>query len=129
MTQQLNSQIFAYAKQLSDSAFKAQSVALKGFEQIAALQMSALEKQSSVIAEFVASATEVRDADALRGLWEKGANLSRQQAEHTVSVSQEIISLTQKTAESLSALAQEQQKAANDAVVAPVDAAKKVVIK
>jgi hypothetical protein len=129
MTQQLNSQLFAYAKQFSDSAFKAQSLAFKGFEQIAALQLSALEKQSHVVAEFISHASEVRDPEAFRSLWEKGANLSRQQAENAVSVSQEIIALTQKTAESLSSIAQEQQKAANDAVVAPVEAVKKAAVK
>ena len=45
MTQQLNSQVFAYAKQFADNAFKAQSVAFKGLEQVAELQLRALEKQ------------------------------------------------------------------------------------
>ena len=125
MTQQLNNQVFAYAKQLTDSAFKAQSVALKGLEQVAELQIKALEKQSHATAQFIAEVFETRDADALRALWEKGSNLSREQAEHTVALSQEVIAVTQKTAESLSALVQEQQHAANDAVTAPVAAVKK----
>lgn len=129
MTQQLNAQVFAYAKQLTDNAFKAQSVALKGLEKIAELQIKALEKQSQVAADFIAEALETRDAEGLRGLWEKGTALSRENAERAVAVTQEIIAVTQKTAESLTALVQEQQQAANDAVAAPVAAVKKTAVK
>lgn len=125
MTQQFNAQVFAYAKQLTDSAFKAQSVALKGLEKVAELQIRALEKHSQVTADFITEAFEARDVDGLRSLWEKGTALSRENAERAVAVTQEIIAVTQKTAESLNALAQEQQQAANDAVAAPVAAVKK----
>jgi hypothetical protein len=125
MTQQLNNQVFAYAKQLTDSAFRAQSVALKGLEQVAELQIKALEKQAQVAAAFITEAFETRDADGLRTLWEKGTALSRDNAERAVAVTQEIIAVTQKTAESLNALVQEQQQAANDAAAAPIAAVKK----
>ncbi|RAO74629.1 phasin family protein [Dyella jiangningensis] len=120
MTQQLNTQVFAYAKQLADSAFKAQSVALKGLERVAELQIKALEKQAEAASDFISDAFETRDIDGLRALWEKATAASRENAERAVAVTQEIIAVTQKTAESLTALAQEQQQAANDAVVAPV---------
>lgn len=123
MSQQFNNQFFAYTKQITDGAFKAQSVALKSLETVAGLQLKAFEQQTRDSAAFVAEALEVRDADALRSLWEKGAALSREQAERAVEVSQEIIAVTQKAAESLQALVAEQRQAANDAVVAP--AAKK----
>lgn len=125
MTQQLNNQFFAFTKQFADSAFKAQTLALKGLETVAGLQLKALEQQAKVSAEFVAEAMEARDIDGLRGLWEKGASLSRDNAERTAAVSQEIVAITQKTAESLNALVQEQRQAANDAVAAPIAAAKK----
>jgi hypothetical protein len=125
MTQQLNSQVFAYAKQFADNAFKAQSVAFKGLEQVAELQIRALEKQSEAAADFFSGALETRDIDGFRVLWEKAAAAGRENAERAVAVTQEIIAVTQKTAESLSALAQEQQQAANDAVAAPVAAVKK----
>lgn len=128
MTQQLNNQIFAYAKQFADNAFRAQSVALQGLEQVTALQLGAIEKQSRTAADFFAGATEARDADGLRSLWEKGVALNRENAERAVAVSQEIFAVTQKTAESLNALVQEQQQAANDAV-APVTAAVKAAVK
>jgi len=120
MTQQLNNQFFVYTKHATENAFKAQSLALKGLEAVAALQLKALEQQARDSAAFVAEVLETRDAEALRGLWEKGTTLSREQAERTVAVSQEIIAVAQKTAESLQALAQEQRQAANDAVAAPV---------
>jgi Phasin protein len=125
MTQQLNTQAFSFAKQLSDNAFKAQSVTIKGLEQVAELQLAAWEKQAQATADFFAQVFEVRDADALRGLWEKGTAASREQAEHAVSVTKEIVAVAQKTAESLNALLQEQQKATNEAVAAPVAAIKK----
>ncbi|TAL89513.1 MAG: phasin family protein [Rhodanobacter sp.] len=125
MTQQINNQIFAFTKQFTDSAFKAHSLALKGLEKVAELQLQALEEQTKVSAEFVAEAMETRDTEGLRTLWEKGSSLSRENAERAVSVSQEVLAITQKTAESLSALVQEQRQAANDAVTAPVAAAKK----
>ncbi|OOG40167.1 phasin family protein [Rhodanobacter sp. C05] len=129
MTQQFNNQLFAFTKQFTDSAFKAQSLALKGLETVAELQLKAFEEQAKVSAEFVAEALETRDINSLRGLWEKGASLNRDNAERTVAVSQEILAVTQKTAESLNALVQEQRQAANDAVTAPVAAAKKAAAK
>ena len=129
MTQQLNNQLFAFTKQLTDSAFKAQSLALKGLETVAELQLKALEEQAKVSAEFVAEALETRDINGLRSLWEKGASLSRDNAERAVAVSQEVLAVTQKTAESLNALVQEQRQAANDAVAAPVAAARKAAAK
>jgi phasin family protein len=123
MTQQFSNQIFAFTKQFTDSAFKAHSLALKGLEKVAELQLQALEQSTNVSAEFVAEAMETRDANGLRTLWEKGSNLSRANAERAVSVSQEVLAISQKTAESLNVLVQEQREAANDAVTAPVAAA------
>ncbi|MGA0588837.1 phasin family protein [Dyella sp. KRB-257] len=125
MNQQFTNHAFAYAKQFADSAFKAQSLALKGFEAVAGLQFKALEKQAQASADFLAEAMEARDVDGFRSLWEKGASLSRDNAERAVSVSQEIFAVSQKTVESLGAILQEQQQAANEAVTAPVQAASK----
>ncbi len=129
MTQHINNQLFAFTKQFTDSAFKAQSLALKSLETVADLQLKALEQQAKVSAEFVAEAMETRDVNGLRSLWEKGASLGRENAERSVAVSQEIIAIAQKTAESMNALVQEQRQAANDAVVAPIVAAKKAAAK
>ena len=129
MNQQINNQLFAFTKQFTDSAFKAHSLALKGLETVAELQLKALEEQSKVSAGFIAEAMETRDVNGLRGLWEKGSSLSRENAERAVAVSQEVIAITQKTAESMNALVQEQRLAANDAMVAPAAAVKKAASK
>jgi hypothetical protein len=129
MTQQLNSQVFAYARQFADGAFKAQSIALQGLEQIAGLQLGALEKQSAAANDFFAVAAEARTADGLRGLWEKGFALNRDSAERAVTVAREILAVTQKTAESLGELAKEQQQVVKEAVTAPVVEAKKAAAK
>ena len=126
MTQAFNNQIFTFTKQLADNAFKAQSLALQGLSQVAALQLEALEKQATASAQFLGEAVETRDVDGLRTLWEKGANLSRSNAEQAVALSQEVLAITQKTAESVSALVQEQRQAANDAVASPIVTGRKV---
>ena len=125
MTLQLNTQVFSYTKQFAEGAFKAQAVALRSLQSVAELQLAAWEKQSHATSQFLSDVFETRDFDGVRTLWEKGANLGRQNAERAVAVTQEIFAVTQKAAESLGALAQEQQQAANDAVSAPIAAAKK----
>src|SRR6185437_7954165 len=70
MNQQINNQLFAFTKQFTDSAFKAHSLALKGLEKVAELQLKALEQQTKVSAEFVAEVMETRDVNGLRGLGE-----------------------------------------------------------
>lgn len=129
MTQQINNQLLAFTKQFADSAFKAQSMALKGLETVADLQLKALERQASASAAFVAEAMQARDLGSLQGLWDKGASMGRESAEQTVSMSQEIMAITQKVAESVGALVQQQRQAANDAVSAPIATAKKAAAK
>jgi len=129
MTMQINTQLFAFSKQFADSAFKANSVALKGLESVADLQLKAFEQQAAASTAFLSEAMEARDFDGLRSLWEKGASLSRDNAERAVAVSQEVIAVSQKTAESLGALVQEQRQAANDAVSAPAATSKKAAAK
>lgn len=115
MTKPFDSEIFAYARQFADNAFKAQSLMLKGLEQAASLQLGALEQQSRSTADFLLAAGEARDPEALRGLWDKGVALGRAQAEQTVVLSQGLVAVGKQTAESLGALVQPLQ-AANDAV-------------
>ena len=118
MAQQLNNQAFAYAKTLADNAFKAQSLALKGLEEVAGLQFKAFEQQARSVSDFVTQAAEARDLESLRDLWEKGASLGRDSAEQAVATGRDILAVTQKTAESLGALVQAQRQAANDTVSA-----------
>jgi hypothetical protein len=116
MTKPLDSQMFVYARQFADSAFKAQALVLQGLEQVAALQLGALEQHSRSAADFLLTAGEARDPEALRGLWDKGVALGRAQAEQAVSLSQSLAAVGRQTVESLGALAP--LAAANDAVAA-----------
>lgn len=118
MTQQFDSQVFAYAKQFADSAFKAQATVLRGLEQAASLQLGALEQQSRSAADFLIAAGELRDAEGFRGLWDKGVAISRAQAEQAAALAQGLAAVGRQTAESLGALAQPLQ-AANDAIATP----------
>lgn len=119
MTFDFNNQSFAFAKQFTDNMFRAQSLALQGAETVAALQYKALEKQAALSSALFTEAMETRDMNGFQTLWEKSTSLGRDNAERAAATSQEIFAVTQKTAESLNALAQEQQQAANDAVSAP----------
>ena len=114
---QFDSSVFAYARQFADNAFKAQALVLKGLEQAASLQLGVLEQQSRSAAEFLSAAGEARDAEALRGLWDKSVALGRAQAEQTVVLTQGLVAVGKQTAESLGALVQPLQ-AANDPVTA-----------
>jgi hypothetical protein len=109
--------VFAYARQFADNAFKAQALMLKSLEQAAGLQLGALEQQSRSAADFLSAASEARDAEALRGLWDKSVALGRAQAEQTVALTQGLVAVGKQTAESIGALVQPLQ-AANDPVAA-----------
>jgi len=115
MTQHFNQQMFAYAKQFTDHALKAQAVMLKSLEQTAELQLGAWERQSRSTAEFLVAATELRDAEGMRGLWDKGVALGRVQAEQAAALTQGLVAVGRQTAESLGALVP-MQPAANEAV-------------
>ncbi|HEV2621454.1 MAG TPA: phasin family protein [Frateuria sp.] len=128
MTQQIDTQVFAYARQFADNAFKAQALVLKGLEQAAGLQLGTLEQQSRSAAEFLLAAGELRDADGLRGLWDKGVALNRAQTEQAVALTQGLAAVGRQTAESLGALVQPLQ-AANDAVAATAAATRAAAAK
>ena len=124
MNKPFDSQMFAYARQFADNAFKAQALVLKGLEQTVGLQLAALEQHSHAAADFLLTAGEARDPEALRGLWDKGVALSRAQAEQGVALSQNLAAVGRQTVESFGAMVQP-LTAANDAVAANAAAARK----
>lgn len=124
MTKPFDSQMFAYARQFADNAFKAQALVLKGLEQTIGLQLAALEQHSLAAADFLLTAGEARDPEALRGLWDKGVAMGRAQAEQGVALSQNLMAVGRQTAESLGAMVQP-LAAANDAVAASAGAGRK----
>lgn len=114
MTQHFTQQMSAYAKQFTDHAFKAQAVMLKSLEQAAELQLGAWERQSRSTSEFLVAAADLRDAEGMRNLWDKGVALGRVQAEQAAALTQGLATVGRQTAESLGALVQA-QPAANEA--------------
>lgn len=117
MTKPFDFEVFAYARQFADNAFKAQALVLQGLGQATGLQLGALEQQSRSTADFLLAAGDARDPEALRGLWDKGVALGRVQAEQAVALSQSLAAVGRQTAESLGALVLP-LAAANDAVAA-----------
>lgn len=128
MTKPFDFQVFAYAQQFADNAFKAQALMFKGLEHVVGLQLSALEQHSHAAVDFLLAAGEARDPEALRGLWDKGVALGRAQAEQGVALSQNLVAVGRQTAESLGAMVQP-LAAANDAVAANAAAGRKTATK
>jgi hypothetical protein len=119
----MNTQVFDYAKQFTDNAFKAQAAMLKSFEQAAGLQLKAFEQHATASAAFISEAMETRDFDGARALWEKGVGLNRELAERAVTTGQDLFGLAQNTAETLGTLGREQQQAATNAATKAASAA------
>ena len=101
----MNTQAFGYARQFTDNAFKAQAALLKGFEQMAALQLKTFEAQAEQAGEFANEAFQAHDANSLRQLWDKGSKLHRAYLEQSISAGQEMLEIAQQTAQDVSALA------------------------
>ena len=125
MYEQINSQFLSLGKNFADAAVKAQGVALAGFEQIAGLQLKAVESQVSASNAFWAEATEVRDFEAAKAFWPKGVQLAKDSAEKLYSTNQEVFGLTLKTNEALGNLIKGSFEATNETVAKQVNAVKK----
>ena len=75
MYEQINTQVLALSKSFADTAFKAHSLAVEGFERITNLQLKALENRVAAAVEFWSEAAEVRDFDGFKTIWPKSVNL------------------------------------------------------
>ena len=127
MYEQINSQALAFSKTLADTAFKANSLAVEGFERITSLQLKALENRFAATVEFWSEAAEVRDFDGLKTIWPKGVNLVKETTEKLYANGQEVFSLAVKTGEALGQLAKGSIETANDTFNKQVAVAKKAV--
>jgi phasin family protein len=127
MYDQLNTQALAFSKSLADTAFKANSLAVEGFERITALQLKAIENRVAATVEFWSEAAEVRDFDGLKTIWPKGVNLVKETTEKFYANGQEVFSVAVKTSEALGQLAKGSIESANDTFNKQVSVAKKAV--
>ena len=125
MYEQINSQVLALSKSFADTAFKAHSLAVEGFERITDLQLKTLENRVSAAVEFWSEAAEVRDFDALKSFWPKGVNLVKETTEKFYANGQEVFGVTLKTSEALGQLAKGSFENANDSFTKQVAAVTK----
>jgi len=125
MYEQINSQFLALSKSFTDTAFKAHSLAVEGFERITDLQLKTLENRVNATVEFFSEAAEVRDFDALKAFWPKSVNIVKETTEKFYANGQEVFGVTLKTSEALGQLAKGQFEAANDNFAKQVNVVKK----
>jgi len=125
MYEQINSQVLALSKSFADTAFKAHSLAVEGFERITDLQLKTLENRVSATVEFFSEAAEVRDFDAMKAFWPKSVNLVKETTEKFYANGQELFGVTLKTTEALGQLAKGSFETANDNFAKQVNVAKK----
>lgn len=127
MLQQFNSQLIAASKQLSDTLFKAHSLALEGFERINDLNLKALDSRVQAATEFFTTATESNDVEGLKNVWPKGMNLIKEHSEKLYHNGQEVLGVTLKTTEALTQLAKGAFESANETVTKQVNSVTKQV--
>lgn len=116
MFDQINQPFVSYSKQLAESALKAQQLALGNFEELAKLQLKAIEGRVNATFEFLGEAAEVRDFDGVKSIWPKGFNLAKESGEEFFALGQEAMTRSAKTGEAISQLVKTQVESANEAV-------------
>lgn len=125
MFEQFNQPVFAFGKQLAESGLKAQQIALQNFEQVAHLQLKALETRVNATFAFLGEAAEVRDFEGVKAIFPKGVSLVKEAGEQAYAVGQEALSHTVKASEAIGNLVKSQVEAANESLkAAPVKAAR-----
>ena len=122
MYEQINSQALAFSKSFADTAFKANSLAVEGFERITNLQLKALENRVAATVEFWTEAAEVRDFDSMKSFWPKGVNLVKETTERLYANNQEVLNVAVKTGEALGQLAKGSIENANESFTKQVNA-------
>lgn len=127
MLQQFNSQFIAASKQLSDTLFKAHTLALEGFERITDLNLKALDGRVQATTEFFTTATESNDVEGFKNAFPKGVNLIKEHSEKLYNNSQEVLGVTLKTTEALTQLAKGAFESANETVTKQVNTVTKQV--
>mgnify|MGYP005754826203 CR=1 FL=1 len=120
MFDQINAQFSQYTKQLTESALRANAIAVEHFETLAALQAKAIEGRLNAATAFASEAAEVRDLDAAKAFLPKSISFVKEASEHLIAVSQEVVGQTLKTSEALAGLAKANFDVASEVVTRPV---------
>lgn len=125
MFEQISSPFIAATKQFAEAGFKAQGIALEGFEKVVGAQINTFENRLNATLDFWSQAAEVRNLDGVKAIMPKSVALAKDTAETVFATTQEVVSITVKTGEALNAIVKTQIEASNDVFVKPVAAARK----
>jgi len=123
MYQQFNEQFAAATRQFADAAAQVNRIALDNAETVFGLQLAAINERVNANFAFWGEAAEVRDAEALKALLPKAAQVARENLERAVSTSQEVLGHTAKTNEAITELAKSQIESAAKTTQANVEQA------
>ena len=123
MYEQINSQALAFSKSFADTMFKANSLAVEGFERITSLQLKTLENRVAATVEFWSEAAEVRDFDGLKTIFPKGVSLAKETTEKLYANGQEVLNVAVKTGEAIGQLAKGSIENANETFTKQASAA------
>ena len=129
MYEQINNQALAFSKSFADTAFKANSLAVEGFERITNLQLKTFENRVAAAVEFWSEAAEVRDFDGMKSIWPKSVNLVKETTEKLYANGQEVLNVAVKTGEALGQLAKGSIESASDNFNKQVNVAAKKTVK
>lgn len=108
MSYQINEQFTAASRQFADAASQINHIALENLQKIVGLQLATFNENANASFALASEALDVRDMDALKALWPKGAQVARENTERFVSASQEVMGHTVKTHETIAQIAKSQ---------------------
>lgn len=113
---EINTQFVTFGKQIADSAFQAQRLALENFERVAGLQLKTLEERANATFAFINEAAEVRDFEGVKAIFPKGVNLVKESGERFFAVGQEVFGQNLKASETIGQLVKNQLETVGEEV-------------
>ena len=125
MFEQISNPFIAATKQFAEAGFKAQGIALEGFEKVVGAQISTFENRMNATIEFWSQASEIRNIDGVKAIMPKSVTLAKETAETVFATTQEVVGITVKTGEALNAIVKGQIEASNESFVKPAAASRK----
>ena len=118
---QYNEQFVNATRQFAEAAVEANRLALANAQDIFGLQLAAVEKNATATFAFLGELAEVRDAEGLKAVLPKGAQVARENVERAISVGQEVVGRTIKANEAIGQVAKGQFEAATAQAKAEAD--------
>ena len=118
---QYNEQFVNATRQFAEAAAEANRLALANAQDIFGLQLAAVEKNATATFAYLGELAEVRDAEGLKAVLPKGAQVARENVERAISVGQEVVGRTIKANEAIGQVAKGQFEAATAQAKAEAD--------